>query len=324
MKELMRAARLVEPRRFVIEERPVPRPGQGQVSIRVEGCGLCGSNLPPWRGEAGVSYPMEAGAPGHETYGRVAAVGPGVRGLEPGQPVAALTYHGFADVDLADAQAVVPLPEALVGRPVLGEPMACAVNVAKRTGVQPGDTVVLVGVGFLGALLLPLLARHRPAQVIAVSRRTESLERARAMGADEVVTYDEEPAALVAELTGGELADVVIEATGEQAPLDLAGKLTRVRGRLVIAGYHQDGPRRVDLQLWNWRGLDVINAHERDPAVYRAGMEEAVALAARDELPFDRLITHRVPLEEIASGFETAAERPPGFFKAVVVTGEGA
>jgi hypothetical protein len=53
---------------------------------------------------------------------------------------------------------------------------------------------------------------------------------------------------------------------------DLAGELCAERGRLVIAGYHQDGMRQVNVQLWNWRGIDVINAHERDPQAYVDGM----------------------------------------------------
>ena len=75
----------------------------------------------------------------------------------------------------------------------------------------------------------------------------------------------------VKELTGGAFCDRVIEAVGKQWPLDLAAELTRERGRLIVAGYHQDGPRQVNMQLWNWRGLDVINAHERDPEVYMRG-----------------------------------------------------
>ena len=80
----------------------------------------------------------------------------------------------------------------------------------------------------------------------------------------------------VRELTGGTFCDRVIEAVGKQWPLDLAAELTREGGRLVIAGYHQDGPRQVNMQLWNWRGFDVANAHERDPAVAVRGMREAV------------------------------------------------
>ncbi len=80
----------------------------------------------------------------------------------------------------------------------------------------------------------------------------------------------------VKQLTGGQLCDRVIEVVGEQWPLDLAAELTRERGRLIIAGYHQEGPRQVNMQLWNWRGLDVINAHERDPKVYLEGIRLAV------------------------------------------------
>jgi NADPH:quinone reductase len=86
----------------------------------------------------------------------------------------------------------------------------------------------------------------------------------------------------------------------------------------VIAGYHQDGPRQVDMQLWNWRGLDVINAHERDQAVYVAGMREALSLASGGVLPLDRLITHSVPLADLGRAFTLMAERPDGFLKAVV------
>ena len=88
------------------------------------------------------------------------------------------------------------------------------------------------------------------------------------MGAAELIPMDDYWRILeqVKALTGGRFCERVIEAVGKQWPLDLAGELTAEGGRLVIAGYHQDGPRQVNMQLWNWRGLDVINAHERDPA----------------------------------------------------------
>jgi threonine dehydrogenase-like Zn-dependent dehydrogenase len=123
----------------------------------------------------------------------------------------------------------------------------------------------------------------------------------------------------VGELSGGRLADCVIEAVGSQQALDRAGELTRVRGRLVIAGYHQDGPRLVNLQLWNWRGLDVVNAHERDRALYVEGMRQALSLAANGTIPLDQLITHTLPLEELDRAFQLMAGRPSGFLKSVVV-----
>jgi len=276
----------------------------------------------PWKGLQGLSYPMPAGAPGHEVFGTVEAVGQGVEGLVPGQPVTALTYRAYAEYDLARAVDLVPLPEGLADRPVLGEPVACAVNVMRRAGVREGDVVVLLGTGFLGALALQLLkipGAPRPRRVIAVSRRPLSDDLADRLGADEYLTYDGDVHTKVGAASDGQMADVVIEATGRQKPLDLAAELTRVRGRLVIAGYHQDGPRSVNMQLWNWRGIDVINAHERDPQIYRQGMEEGVRLLASGGLDLAPLITHTFPLSEINRAFATAEERPAGFLKSVVL-----
>jgi len=136
---------------------------------------------------------------------------------------------------------------------------------------------------------------------------------------DESLTYEDEVHNRVGAATNGEMADVVIEATGKQRPLDLGGELTRVRGRLIVAGYHQDGPRTVNMQLWNWRGIDVINAHERDPAIYKRGMEEGVRLLAEGGLDLEPLITHTFPLAEINRAFTTSEERPEGFLKSVVL-----
>jgi 2-desacetyl-2-hydroxyethyl bacteriochlorophyllide A dehydrogenase len=322
----MQAATLVEPGRFALGEVEPPQPGPGQVLLAVQGCGVCGSDMGPWRGVAGISYPLPPGAPGHEVFGTVAALGPGVEdglvdgALAVGDAVTALAFHGYSAFDVMDASAVVRLPPELAGRPVLGEPLACAVNVMKRAGIREGDVVVLVGAGFLGALILQLARRARPGRLVAVSRRPSARELALAAGADEALGYDDDVDGRIAALTGGRLADVVIEATGRQGPLDLAARLVRVRGRLVVAGYHQDGPRTVDMQLWNWRGLDVVNAHERDPEVYRRGMEEGVALAAAGEIDLAPLLTHRFPLADINRAFATAAARPEGFLKAVVTT----
>jgi NADPH2:quinone reductase len=210
---------------------------------------------------------------------------------------------------------------------VLGEPVACAVNISRRAGVAEGDVVVVLGTGFLSALMLQLLrvpGAPRPKRVITVSRRRPSPEMADRLGVDESLTYEDDVHSRVGAETGGNMADVVIEATGKQRPLDLGAELTRVRGRLIVAGYHQDGPRTVNMQLWNWRGLDVINAHERDPQIYKSGMEEGVRLLAEGGLDLAPLITHTFPLSEINRAFATAEERPEGFLKSVVLPEVGA
>jgi threonine dehydrogenase-like Zn-dependent dehydrogenase len=122
----------------------------------------------------------------------------------------------------------------------------------------------------------------------------------------------------VMKLTDGRGCDRVVEAVGLQWPLDLAAELTRERGKLIIAGYHQDGPRQVNMQLWNWRGLDVINAHERDPRVYVEGMREAAGAVSRNEIDPTPLFTHRFTLGQFAEAFNTMRERPEGFLKGII------
>src|SRR5687767_3157368 len=118
----MRAAVLAAPGRVRLDEVARPMPGAGQVRVRLEGCGVCASNLTPWAGPEWMRFPTEPGALGHEGWGVVDAIGDGVEGPSVGDRVAALSYKSYAEYDLADAEAVVPLPATLAGRPFPGEP----------------------------------------------------------------------------------------------------------------------------------------------------------------------------------------------------------
>jgi threonine dehydrogenase-like Zn-dependent dehydrogenase len=315
----MRAAVLAGAGRIEVKKYELPQPGAGQVRVRLEGCGVCASNLTPWSGPEWMQFPTEPGALGHEGWGVVDAVGDGVEGILVGDRVAALSYKSYAEYDLADADAVVVLPDSLAGQPFPGEPLGCAMNIFRRSGIEPGQTVGIVGIGFLGAILTRL-ATNAGARVIAISRRPFSLDVARTMGAAETILMDDHNRIIerVKELTGGVFCDRVIEAVGKQWPLDLAAELTRERGRLIVAGYHQDGPRQVNMWLWNWRGLDVINAHERDREVYMQGIREAVAAVASGRLDPRSLYTHTFPLDRLDDALDATRDRPDGFLKALV------
>ncbi|EQB30408.1 MDR/zinc-dependent alcohol dehydrogenase-like family protein [Sphingobium ummariense] len=315
----MRAAVVTGPGRVEIEHVPLPAPKAGQVRIKLEGCGVCASNLTPWAGPEWMRFPTEAGALGHEGWGVIDAVGPGVGGLRAGDRVAALSYNAYAEQDLVAADAIVPLPESLAGQPFPGEPLGCAMNIFRRSGIEAGQTVAIVGIGFLGALLVRL-ASNAGARVVAIARRPFALSIARQFGAAETIAMNDHHAIIqqVAALTEGCFCERVIEAVGKQWPLDLAGELTAERGRLIVAGYHQDGPRQVNMQLWNWRGIDVVNAHERDPATYVQGMRDAVDAVARGIIDPSRLYTHRYPLERLGDALDATRDRPDGFMKALI------
>lgn len=318
----MRAAVLTGPGQVALQEVPIPEPGAGEVRLRLEGCGVCASNLTPWAGPDWMQFPTEPGALGHEGWGRIDALGDGVEGLKVGQAVAAISFKAYAEYDIAAADAVVSLPDHLAGTAFPGEPLGCAFNIFRRSAIERGQTVAIVGIGFLGAILTRL-ASDAGARVIAISRRPFSLEVARAMGAAHTIAMEDHHAIIeeVRSLTGGAFCERVIEAVGKQWPLDLAGELTAERGRLIIAGYHQDGPRQVNMQLWNWRGLDVVNAHERDPAVYVQGVREAVDAVASGRLDPQPLYTHRFSLAALGEALDATRDRPDGFLKALVTFG---
>lgn len=315
-RERMRAAVLVEPRQFELCALSVPEPSATEVLVRVEGCGICASNLPIFEGKPWFTYPLEPGAPGHEAWGIIERTGENVREYVAGDRVGMLSLHGFAEFDLVDESALVRLPAS--EQPFPAEPLGCALNIFKRAAIQRNDTVAIIGIGFLGALLTQLAAAAG-ARVIATSRRAFALDLARQFGAADIIEESADVVSAVKPLTGGKFCDVVIECTGKQSALDLAAELTRERGRLVIAGYHQDGPRQINMQLWNWRGLDVINAHERDPQIYRAGMEAAVRAVESGLLDPRPLYTHRFGFEQIGEAFATALARPRDFIKALVL-----
>jgi len=316
----MRAAQITKPQEFTLIECELPTPAPHEVLVEVEGCGVCGSNLPVWEGRDWFTYPLPPGNPGHEGWGRVAALGEAVtNGLQIGDRVAMLSYNAFAQFDVAAASAVVKLPPQLDGQPFPGEPLACALNVFARSNIEAGQTVAIVGIGFLGAVLTALATRSG-ARVIAITRRPFALDIARQCGAAHLIKMDDHWRIIeeVKKLTGDEGCDCVIEAVGAQWPLDLAAELTRIRGRLLIAGYHQDGPRQVNMQLWNWRGLDVINAHERDPQVYTAGLHAAVNAVVNGSLDPTLFYTHYYPLAQMDQALMALQERPEGFLKALI------
>lgn len=313
----MIAARLNAPRHFEIVEVENLEPGRRQVRVRLAGCGVCSSNLPVWEGRAWFEYPMPAGSPGHEGWGYIDAVGEGVDGLRPSDPVTLLSTRSFSQYEIVASDCVVRLPATLSGRAFPGEPLGCAINVFSRAAIERGHDVVVVGAGFLGILLIQLLSAAG-IRVVAISRRRSSLAIARHYGANEVIELSDDWTMRVHRIRGTSGFPRVIEAVGSQQALDIASALVAERGRLVIAGYHQDGPRQINLQQWNWRGIDVINAHERQPEICVERMRKAIEAVCDQRLEPWPLLTHQFPLTRINEACQSLIQRPDGFVKAVI------
>ncbi|HYH08817.1 MAG TPA: zinc-binding dehydrogenase [Thermoanaerobaculia bacterium] len=298
----------------------LPEPGAGELRVRVEGCGVCASSLPAWEGREWFHYPLEPGAPGHEGWGIVDAIGAGVDNIREGERIAFLSGRAFAEYDITKSDSFVRIPEELAGRTFPGEAIGCAMNIFRRSDIEAGQTVVVIGAGFLGNLLIQL-AKSAGARVIAISRREVARALATQCGADETIPMHDhwEIVGRVKELTQQRGAERVVECIGSQWPLDIANDVIGERGRLVIAGYHQDGPRQVNMQNWNWLGIDVVNAHERSPRNYVRGMQDAVDAVLAGRIDPTPLLTHTYALDQLDRAMHDLAERPDDFVKGSVL-----
>ena len=309
---------MIARQRSEIVDEPDREPGPGEVLIRVTACGVCASELHPWN-DGVATYPRRFG---HEPVGVVERVGPGVDRFAVGDRVTGLFAGAFSDTAIASEDVLLPVPDGLGDESAMGEPLACLVNAQRRTPIELADRVALIGLGYMGLGLLKLIRLRGPSAVIAIDVREEARERAVELGADEVYHPSEVPDDYVLSRFGDWESDrgldVVVEASGTQPGLTLAGKLVRAHGLLSILGYHQGKPREVDVEMWNWKAIDVVNAHVRRREDLLRSMEIGLALEAKGLIDLGGLVTHRFGLDEVDAAYTALRDKPPGFIKAVV------
>ncbi len=315
----MKQSILVAPQKSRIEERPVPQVGDTEVLVKVKACGVCSSELHGWAGDDGA-YPREIG---HEVVGEVVQVGRRVDAFHAGMTVTGLFQPGFAELAVARQEAVTPLPQGMKDTLALGEPLACVLSGARRTPVELADTVALVGLGFMGLLMLQVVRLKGPARIIGIDTRLEARDAALRAGADEVLAPEDVPAPLKLTEWGqrgkGWGVDVAFETSGTQAGLTLAAQMPHEHGVLSIVGFHQRGPRQVDMELWNWKALQVLNAHERREGYLMDCMRRGLDLVAAGRIDMASLVTHTFGLHQVDNAFQALQSKPPGFIKAAIV-----
>jgi threonine dehydrogenase-like Zn-dependent dehydrogenase len=304
----MKQSVLVRSRQSRLDDVERPAVAAGDVLVAVHASGICASELHTW-----LDGPTQPLALGHEVAGEVLEVGEGVRGFAPGDRVTGLFHEGFAEYAAANAAKVAAIPSGMSYEAALGEPLACAVSAARRTHVELGDRVAIVGLGFMGLLMAQLLRLKGPSEIVGIDLRPDARQNGLALACDQVFARDE------IEGAGLPPFDVVVEATGTQDGLTLAGLLAREHGVLSILGYHQGGPRSVDMRLWNYKALEVLNAHERRPDYRMDCMRRGLALAAAGRIDLARLPTHRFGLGEVDAAFTALLDKPAGFIKAIIV-----
>lgn len=309
--------------------RPIPQPGPGEVRVRVEACGVCGSDVFLQKGGFGEGVRLPV-VPGHEAAGTVDALGDGVEEVSlgdqvalyyittpPGDPWAARGRPNISprvqrmgvDLDGAFAEYVIRPTAALVRPPaavpaavlaVLTDAVATPLHGLKRVAhLQAGETLVVLGVGGLGSNAVQL-GKAFGARVIAVTRSEAKLRLARELGADETVAADEgDPVAAVGALTGGHGPDVVIQCVGSATVDEQAIAMGGPGGRVVLIGSSLDHFRARAVDIF-WRELAILGSRGFVPDDIRDAIDMYLAGALR----VDHLIDTIRPLEAADEALE--------------------
>lgn len=314
----MKACIITGPGRTEVADIPIPQVGDDEVLVKVSICGVCTSEIHPWlEGKGGVN-----GVLGHEPVGIIEALGKNVTGFSIGDRVTGLMWGAFAEYTAANYRNLVKVPDNLSDIEALGEPLSCLVSGANRTQLCLSDTAAAIGMGFMGLGFMQLLKIKGAGRIIAIDVRQESLDKALRFGADEVYLPNEVPEKYKVtewEHIGLERGcNIVAEVSGSPKGLDLAGDMTGVHGVLSIVGWHQNGHRSVNMELWNWKGITVINAHERRNNVHVECMKAGLRLIDAGLFNMRDMITHKFRLDELDMAFEVMRNKPDGFIKAVL------
>lgn len=330
---------------FVYKDVPAPVVGPEEVLVRVEACGICGSDVHGMDGSSGRRIPPVI--MGHEASGVIAEVGSGVADWQPGDRVTfdSTIYCGrchfcragainlcdnrrvlgvscqeyrqngaFAEYVAVPQHILYRLPDALsFTRATMVEPVSIAVHAVERTTISLNDAAVVVGAGMIGLLVIQALKLAGCGQVIAVDIDRNKLEMARALGADLGLQSDTEGLVeTVFAHTGGRGADLAFEVVGITPTLKLAVMSLRKGGQLTLVG-NISPLVELPLQSVVTREL-TLNGSCASRGEYPACLD----MIARGAIDVDALISAEVPLEEGAAWFERLYRGEPGLMKVIL------
>ncbi|HLH74244.1 MAG TPA: zinc-binding dehydrogenase, partial [Chloroflexota bacterium] len=311
-----RVAQIVKPHKIEIVEDSLEL-GPHEVAVKIAACGICSWESGFYSGQRPTELPRPIG---HEPAGVVEAVGSEVTTWKPGDRVAGLFYPAFATHAKAKDTMLVRVPDHLPLEHAIVEPVKCIVTGLRAARPDFGDHALVVGCGFMGLLCVAGLRSFGVASLTAVDMLDERLERARRLGATNVLnpTRDNVVAA-VGDITSGHGIDVAMEASTVPAGFALAAQtLRRGQANLVVVTTAYPGTT-YDVTALLSAGAIVHFAepgHCLDPI---DELRRTIEALGRGVFPMAELITHRFSLDEIGKGMDAGLSREPGYIKGIVV-----
>jgi 2-desacetyl-2-hydroxyethyl bacteriochlorophyllide A dehydrogenase len=327
----MKAVVIERPHEVAFLELETPSPAPGELLVRSHVAGVCRTDLemlhggltdPRW-----VRFPV---VPGHEWSGTVAEVGEGVTDVEPGTRVVCegmvpcnrcprckagetqlcenydqvgfTRRGGYGEYVVVPRHVVHRLPDAVsFGAAVLVEPASCVLRGLERGRPRPGETVGVIGIGTLGSLAVTLARLYSPGALVAYGLRHEELGFAERLGADAAVHVGEQDAVAETRRLVGSGFDLVLETAGAVEAVELATRLVRPGGRVVLLGIAGEGKMlELPVDRFVFGDLDVIGSFSYTTSAW----SQVVGLLDRGLVDFEPLVTHRFPAGRFEEAFE--------------------
>ena len=320
--------RIIKPEGFgniQLQEVPLPEIAARQVLVRAE------ATLISRGSELFRRYVKEEAVParimGYSLAGTVERVGAEVTEYRVGQRVFVTAPHAqyaVGEVDSSDGQ-LAPLPAGVSSEwGTLLRLATEAVAWAASSGARRGDTIVILGQGVVGSLMLQILRGYRPARIIAVDPLPLRRRMAREFGADRVIDPRREDAvAAVRRLTGGKGADLVVDCVGGYdgvSSFEQAQEMVRRRGTIQLIAAYQQRPLPLHTQKIMHRRL-VAGILVEEPLSQIA--VRAAAMIARGDIQAQRMITHRFPYTKAKEAFDFLWQSPQEALGVLLIWREG-
>ena len=327
-----------------IDNVEVPQVGSNDVIVDIKASGICHSDINYRDGVSPVGkLPIILG---HEIAGLISKTGERVKGVEEGDRVCVHYVRscgncsfcrtnrenfceqyqmigkdvdgGFAEYIKVPASNILKLPSTIPFEEgcILGCAVSTAYHALRRGRVRAGDTVVIYGVGGLGAQAIPLAKIFKAAKIIAVDISDEKLNLAKRLGADEVVNAaTEDPAQRIEETTEGKLADLVLDFVGAAKVIEKEIHCVGKGGRMVLVGIGKDDLRVSPYKTIIGKEMELIGVNDH----LRSELAQLIDLVGSGGMDLSTSITHRVHLDEVNTGFKILEERIGNPIRVVVV-----
>ncbi|MEK7217329.1 MAG: zinc-binding dehydrogenase [Chloroflexota bacterium] len=314
----MRAVQVMAPGKTEIIDIPTPQMAAGKVFTRTLLASICGSDWPVVTHDRGdVKYPLAPGMPGHEVVAVVEQSD--APGFEQGDIVLDVGYDGsFREFQVREPEHLLKLPsDKPMDEMLMTQPLGAVIHGLRkwRTTVM-GQTVVVIGQGTIGQFWTALIKMQGATRIIGLDLEDGRLALGRKMGATHQVNPSKSNAIeAVMDLTGGEGADMVVEAVGSETTYNWAAPMVRRGGSITFYGL----PKKAVTPL------DFVTLMRKDPTLYTSirGEKDADFAAARELIASGRvyvkpLLTHRMPIAKVYQAHELAESRADNVMKVIL------